>query len=164
MSRYTLVADKAKRGIGDYIERTQLHTTNAQNLQRQRTTQVSDDEGVLVQWNNPQDLRLCMHEHELAQECMELAQVCQAMFARAQMRHYQHSRYCEVRTQELPALSHALPALSLREVSNIYANEKRTNYHSTGGAGAPPGLATCHASNAPGLVPVADQRQVRLVT
>lgn len=153
-SPHSHLAQRYSKGMSDYIERSNAHHEHAMKQQSERTKQVPGELSFVTHWENPQALRLSAHESELAQECLQLAQTCQAMFARSQMRQYQHTCYCKVRTQEKLLLAHTAP-LSLREVSNIYAKKLRTNKPPNSCISAPPVLATCHASNAPGLSPIA---------
>lgn len=141
------------RGVRDYAERMLTHQQNAKELQRQHTTLVPDIDGHLTQWESPQALRTFAHELELADECMQAMGLCTGVVNKSRLREYQHSCYCKVRKQNTPEKLFFV-SLSLREVSNTYAIDKRSKHAPPGALITAPVLATCHASNAPGLSPV----------
>jgi hypothetical protein len=137
-------------GIADYSRRMTLHQQNSdQMLQKQQ----SDEPGV-THWESHQALRMWAHEQELAQECMRAMFDCGAIRTRALMRQYAHNCYCKVRASV--ARVPELIALTLAQVADSFT--ALSLLHSSAPPGvktAPNVLATCHASNAPGLSAIA---------
>jgi hypothetical protein len=139
-------------GIADYSRRMTLHQETADKLQVQAT--ANTDEPGVTHWESHQALRMWAHEQELAQECMRAMFDCGAIRTRALMRQYAHNCYCKVRgsVARVPALI----ALTLAQVADSFTALSLS--HSSAPPGvktAPNVLATCHASNAPGLSPIA---------
>jgi hypothetical protein len=133
------------------------HHTTADTMRKERE-QVTP-EGVSVVWENPQALRTACHESELAEQTFRDMQSCLALRNRALMKAYAHHAYCVVRS--VISRSFDSVQLSLAQVAQVFAVALSPASH------APPGqlcarsvLATCHASNAPGLSPVARNWQV----
>jgi hypothetical protein len=135
---------------------TEHHATaNTMSKEREQVT----PEGVLVAWESPQALRTWAHENELAEKSFSDMQSLFALRNRALMKAYAHHAYCVVRS----VISHSFDSvqLSLAQVAQVFTVALSPASH------APPGqlsarsvLATCHASNAPGLSPVARNWQV----
>jgi len=140
--------------LGDRM--TEHHAT-ADTMRKERE-QVTP-EGVSVVWENPQALRTACHESELAEQTFRDMQSCFVLRNRALMKAYAHHSYCVVRSVALRMIETL--QLSLAQVAQVFTVALSPASH------APPGqlsarsvLATCHASNAPGLSPVARNRQV----
>jgi len=136
-------------GIADY---SRLMTKHQQNADRVQAEAVKDAEGLTV-WQ-AQQLRMWAHEQELAQECMRAMFDCGAIRTRALMRQYAHNCYCKVRgsVARVPALI----ALTLAQVADSFtALSLAIKPLPPGVKTAPNVLATCHASNAPGLSAIA---------
>jgi hypothetical protein len=149
-ARYEVTATHMGAGIADYSQRMNTHQATADEVLAQAQT----DEAGVTCWASPQQLRIVAHEQQLAQECMQAMFDCGAIRTRALMKAYAHACWCKVRAvlvsnfdpklQTLAQVADSFTALSLSHSS------------------APPGvktapnvLATCHASNAPGLSPIA---------
>lgn len=133
------------------------HHANADTMSKERE-QITP-EGVTVAWESPQALRTWAHETELAEKSFSEMQSLFALRNRALMRAYAHHAYCVARSLSL----HMIETLqvSLAQVAQVFTVALSPASH------APPGqlfarsvLATCHASNAPGLSPIARNRQV----
>jgi hypothetical protein len=148
-ARYEVTATHMGAGIADYSQRMELHQATANELRAQAQT----DEAGVTCWASPQQLRIVAHEQQLAQECMQAMFDCGAIRSRALMRQYAHNCWCKVRgsVARVPALI----ALTLAQVADSFTALSLPS-------SAPPGksfslnvLATCHASNAPGLSPIA---------
>lgn len=138
-------------------DRMTEHHANADTMRKERE-QVTP-EGVAVVWENSQALRSACHESELAEETFRDMQSCFVLRNRALMKAYAHHSYCVVRSVALRMIETL--QLSLAQVAQVFAVALSPASH------APPGqlsarsvLATCHASNAPGLSPVARNWQV----
>lgn len=146
----SVVAQVHDRGMTDYLHRMNAHQQNADTAHAAAT--VSTEQGVVTKWENYQELRAWSHEQELAQECWRLAQVCAATRSRALHSAYRHQ--CLVNAR---AGSRRRVQLSrLLTLAQVAADHHRTNrrklcIESAADNHAPPILATCHASNAPGL-------------
>lgn len=152
MSRYDVAVRYMSRGIDDYLQRIEQHTNNAEAL-----TPVPNSDGVIV-YESPQQLRMIAHEHELADECMQAMFTCSAIRSIALLKAVAH--HCYVLARQRAALLVRSMSLSLREVCAMFTTRARST-------SAPPGqlhalnvLATCHASNAPGVSRVLMPRQV----
>jgi len=149
-ARYEVTAAHIGAGIDDYIKRMNTHQATADEVLAQAQT---DEPGVTC-WASPQQLRTYSHEIELAQECMQAMFDCGAIRTRALMKAYAHACWCKVRTSVARVRETLLAgSLTFRD---------RMAQVITLASSAPPGksfalnvLATCHASNAPGLSPVA---------
>lgn len=140
--------------LGDRM--TEHHAT-ADTMRKER--EEITPEGVTVAWESPQALRTWSHENDLAEKSFSDMQSLFALRNRALMKAYAHHAYCVVRTVALRTFE--ILQLSLAQVAQVFTVALSPASH------APPGhlyalnvLATCHASNAPGLSPVARNRQV----
>jgi len=135
---------------------TEHHATaNTMSKEREQVT----PEGVLVAWESPQALRTACHESELAEQSFRDMQLCFSLRNRALMKAYAHHAYCVARS--VISRSFETVQLSLAQVAQVFTLALSPASH------APPGqlsarcvLATCHASNAPGLSVVARNWQV----
>jgi hypothetical protein len=153
-ARYEVTAAHIGAGIDDYIKRMNTHQATADEVLAQAQT---DEPGVTC-WASPQQLRTYSHEIELAQECMQAMFDCGAIRTRALMKAYAHACWCKVRAV---LVSNFDP--KLQTLAQVAASFTALSLPSS----APPGknfalnvLATCHASNAPGLSPIAMTWQV----
>jgi hypothetical protein len=150
VSSHTATERHYGAGIADYSRRMDSYQQNAdQMLQMQQ----SDEPGV-THWESPQALRMWAHEQELAQECMQAMFDCGAIRTRALMRQYAHNCYCKARASV--ARVPKLIALTLAQVADSFTALSLS--HSSAPPGvktAPNVLATCQASNAPGLSVIA---------
>jgi hypothetical protein len=137
-------ADRMHGGVSDYLERSSAHKDTAEQLRSERST----PEGVV--WQNINELRLYSHENELSEVAWKLAQQCMRDAHRAQMKVYQHSCLCAVRSVVTVPCRIEL-SLTLAEVASKC--ERRSQRQR-----APerlclrPVLSSCHASNAPGAL------------
>lgn len=131
-------ADRASRGGDDYLNLA------AQLAAEAKTKTPSDGVFTLPV------LREVSHLHDLERECYDALGVCIRQQQRATRRAYQHMqlvKVCNTTQATLPAIKRQ----SLAQVSAQFSNKRRDE--------APPGhlvtlspIATCAASNAPGLV------------
>ena len=133
------------------------HHATADTMRKERE-QITP-EGVSTNWESPQALRTWSQTQELAEQSFRAMQLFLALRNRALMKAYAHHAYCVVRTVALRTFETL--QLSLAQVAQVFTVALSPASH------APPGhlyalnvLATCHASNAPGLSPVARNRQV----
>jgi hypothetical protein len=133
------------------------HHANADTMSKEREHRTP--EGVSVAWESPQALRTWSQEQELADQCFRAMQNTFALRNRALMKAYAHHAYCVVRS--VISRSFDSVQLSLAQVAQVFTVALSPASH------APPGhlyalnvLATCHASNAPGLSLVARNWQV----
>lgn len=138
-----------EQGSADYLDRATAHNARATELQtaRSRTTET----GVATHWENPQQLRECMHEQELAEHCHELFMLTVQWRNRALWKAYRHAQLCAVRSK------HAMKTrvMTLAEVAQTFTpRAKLCREHAPPGEVSRPVLSLCHASNAPGLTPV----------
>lgn len=146
-SRHDQVVRVLDAGVNDYLERMTAHYASADTMREQRTTRETGERYTHTSWD-ARDLRAWGHEMELAQECEQAMYECARGRYRAQMTAYAHTCLCRVRVvRPRPVV------FTLAQVAHLFAenDRKRTT-------NAPPGqlrtrtvLATCHASNAPGL-------------
>jgi hypothetical protein len=130
------------KGVPDYLDR-------AAQFQHEAEQKTPSDNVFTAQ-----SLREVSHLHELARECQDLAGTCMTMAQRATMRAYQH--------RQLVAVSCATAARQQAEKRSTYREQIARNTRLTGiktNCNAPPGqlvtlspIATCAASNAPGVV------------
>lgn len=145
-SRFDLVAVKYRAGVGDYTERATAHYETARTMQAGAT--VATAEGVSTCWESPQAVRLWAHENELASACMQASFDCHRYWWNASNKAHQHACYCRARSQEIDTA----PALTLAQVADLFAGKERERAtHAPPRAPRLSALATCHASNAPGL-------------
>ena len=133
------------------------HHTNADTMRKER--EEITPEGVATNWESAQALRTWSQEQDLAEQSFRAMQSSLALRNRALMKAYAHHAYCAVRTVALRTFE--ILQLSLAQVAQVFTVALSPASH------APPGqlsarsvLATCHASNAPGLSPVARNWQV----
>lgn len=140
-------------GIDDYIERMNAHQANAEQLRTQATKQDHETQSAMTYWESPQQLRLWAHENELAQECMQAMYECGAIRTRSMLRAFAHRCYCMVR-KYADTVSELVPR-SLAEIVALFSDRVALGSAPPRRLSAPPVLATCHASNAPSLSPIA---------
>jgi hypothetical protein len=141
-------------GIDNYVQRQERHTQNAKDMQPAR-----NDEGLTV-WESPQQLRMVTHEHELADECMQAMFQCVSIRNNAMKKARADRLYVLQRLAHLHAHTVQLLALTLRQVCAMFTTVARFTSAPPGHRSALNVLATCHASNAPGLSPTAMTLQV----
>lgn len=151
--RYDLTAEKMSAGIDDYLERMNAHTANAEQLRTQATKHDPETQSAMTCWESPQQLRLWAHENELAQECMKAMYECGAIRTRSMLRAFAHRCYCLAR--KVTGIVSELVARSLAEIVALFADHVALGSAPPMRLSAPPVLATCHASNAPSLSPIA---------
>lgn len=146
----SVVAQVHDRGMTDYLRRANDHHETAQAMSEAAT--VRTDEGIVTAWENPQQLRLWAHEQELAQECWRLAQHCAATRSRALHSAYRHLCLVNARagSRRRVQLSRSL-TLAQVAAEHHRTNRRKLCIRNAADNHAPPILATCHASNAPGL-------------
>lgn len=150
-SRHDLVARVYDTGLSDYLGRMTAHYESADTMRAQRTTRVPGEMSTHTAWE-ASDLRAWGHEMELARECEQAMYECARGRYRALNRAYQHACFCRVRDESATTPA---PRIDLVRSSRMVASEHAGETRNTS---APPGqlrtlsvLATCHASNAPGL-------------
>lgn len=141
-----ITARRMDSAVSDYLSRMNAHY-EAHRVMQDRAT-VTTETGTATHWESAGALRACMHEAELADHAQQAMYECARYRSRAMFRAYAHTCWCRVRSVKPRPV-----ALTLAQVAHLYAgldHERTTN--------APPGqlrartvLATCHASNAPGL-------------
>lgn len=146
LSPGAITAQVLGRGADNYAQRMTMHHERGNALRKQRTRATG--EGVVMHFESAQELRATMHEYDMAQECEQAMYDCVRYRNRALMSAYRHTCLCRVRAVRPRPVS-----MTLAQVSSHHADldhGRTTN--------APPGelhprtvLATCHASNAPGL-------------
>jgi hypothetical protein len=154
LSRHEVTVRHMTAGIDDYVQRQERHTQNANAMQPAR-----NDDGLTV-WESPQQLRTIMHEHELADECMQAMFQCASIRNNAMRKARAHRLYVLQRLAHLHADTVQLLSLTLRQVCAMFATVARSTSAPPGHRSALNVLATCHASNAPGLSPTAMTLQV----
>lgn len=145
-----------EQGSADYLDRANTHTRNATAKQRAHTTPEPDGDGFLIKWESAQQLRDCVQEHELAEQCHQLFMRTVYWRNRALLKAYCHAQLCAMRSK------HAMktPVMTLAEVTQTFTTRaKLCRDHSPPGEVSRPVLSLCHASNAPGLTPVHAWRQ-----
>jgi hypothetical protein len=144
-------------GIDDYSRRMTVHYDNAEQLHQQRCVRVPGEMSYVTKWESPQALREWAHENELGQIAQQSVMQCVRMKSSAMMKAYQHTCYVNVCALTLSDMKTALPiAMTLAEVTARYVNTKRKQHDPPGLCSCSNVLATCHASNAPGLFPSAN--------
>jgi hypothetical protein len=145
-SRYAVLGRIYEKGSDDYLHRSNLHQSRAEELAEARTVRTEHEVSTL--WESPQQLREYAHEHDLAHECYALFMHSVHWCNRSLMRSYSHARLCEVRNKT--PMKTAL--FTLAEVAQFYSRHpKLCRDHSPPGELSRPVLSLCHASNAPGL-------------
>lgn len=138
-------------GVADYLDR-------AAQFQHEAEQKTPSDNVFTAQ-----SLREISHLHELARECQNLAGTCMTMAQRATMRAYQHRQLvavCNTKTST-PVLR-----LTLTQVAQQHTRKEKLSL-----SNSPPGqlvtlspIATCAASNAPGVVRNAYTQEVMATT
>ena len=153
-NNYDATAKRLQAGSADYLERMNAHHANAKQLNDDAT--VRTDNEVMTCWKSPQALRNWAHENDLADIAFQSFQDCMHMANKARWKAYQHSCYVKAcaLTFSDKKLDWRMP-MSLAEVTARYANAKRKQHDPPGLCLSSNVLATCHASNAPGLSPTA---------
>lgn len=156
LSRHEVTVRHMSAGIDNYVQRQERHTQNAKDMQPAR-----NDDGLTV-WESPQQLRMVTHEHELADECMQAMFQCASIRNNAMRKARAHRLYVLQRLAHLHADTVQLLSLTLRQVCAMFTTVARFTSAPPGQRSAPNVLATCHASNAPGLSLVTTTMQVTL--
>ena len=135
------------------------HQATALQIHEEHTERTPGELSYRTVWADPQELRTWSQTQELAEQSFRAMQFSLALRNRALMKAYAHHAYCVVRS--VISRSFETVQLSLAQVAQVFTVALSPASH------APPGhlyalnvLATCHASNAPGLSPVARNRQV----
>jgi hypothetical protein len=154
-NNYEATANRLQAGSDDYIKRMDWHNATAKQLHDDAT--VRTDNEVMTHWESPQALRNWAHENELAEIAFQRFMACTYMANKARMKAYQHSCYvkaCALTLSDIKPARH-IP-MSLAEVDARYFNTKRKQHNAPGLCPCSNVLATCHASNAPGLSLIAN--------
>lgn len=151
MSRHEVTVRHLSAGIDNYVQRVEAHTLKAETLQP-----APNSDGVIV-WESPQQLRMSAHEHDLAQECIQAMFTCSAIRTQVQRRALAHRCYVSARSKIFNGFETVkqFVSMSLSEVAQLFATVKRSTSSPPVQLHALNVLATCHASNAPGLSPIA---------
>ena len=154
-NNYEATANKLQAGSNDYIKRMDWHNAYAKQLSDDAT--VRTDNEVMTCWESPQALRNWAHENELAEIAFQSFLQCTYMANKARMKAYQHGCYVKACALTLSdkKLDWRMP-MTLAEVNARYVNTKRKQHDPPGLCLCSNVLATCHASNAPGLFPIAN--------
>ena len=153
-NNYDATAKRLQAGSADYLERMNAHHANAKQLNDDAT--VRTDNEVMTCWKSPQALRNWAHENDLADIAFQSFLDCGRMASKARMKAYQHSCYVKACALTLSDKKTASPVpMTLAEVTARHANAKRKQHDPPGLCLCSNVLATCHASNAPGLSPTA---------
>jgi len=158
MSVFVSIADRKTVEIDNDLQRMNETQQQADALQEQ--TKTVNENGAVSHWSSPQQLRTWAQTQQQADQLLQSALMRGAVRGRLLFRAYQHSAYCAVRAA-VNALQGTVK-MSLSAVSALFTPPHPATDHD------PPGslllscsvLATCHASNAPGLSPVARYWQV----
>ena len=154
-NNYEATANKLQAGSNDYLMRMNEYNARAKELESAAT--VRTDNEVMTCWKSPQALRNWSHETELAEIAFQSFQDCIHMANKARWKAYQHSCYVKACALTLSDIKTALPvAMTLAEVNARYLNTKRKQHDPPGLCSCSNILATCHASNAPGLFLIAN--------
>jgi hypothetical protein len=135
-------------GVADYSERMNNHHATAKQKHDDATVRTGNE--VATHWESPRALREWAHENELAEASFQAMLDCGAMLTLAQWSAYRHACYCKARASV--ARVPVIVAHSLRQVSTQLTALARS-VSPPGLMTAPNVLATCQASNAPGLTP-----------
>lgn len=157
VSVYASIADRKTVEIDNDLLRMNEAQQQADTLSDHAKN--TNENGAVSVWSSPQQLRTWSEKQQQAQQLFETVLQRGAVRGRLLFRAYQHSTWCAVR-----AVVYALRdtvKMSLSQVSALFTPAHPATDHD------PPGLllscsvlATCHASNAPGLSPVARHWQV----
>lgn len=158
VSVYASIADRKTVEIDNDLLRMNEAQQQADALSEQAKT--VNENGAVSVWSSPQQLRTWGEKQDTVELLFQSALRRGAVRGRLLFRAYQHSTWCAVR-----AVVYALRdtvKMSLSQVSALFTPAHPATDHD------PPGLllscsvlATCHASNAPGLSPVVRHWQVR---
>ena len=153
-NNYEATANRLQAGSNDYLERMNEHYAAAKQLNDDAT--VRTDNEVMTCWKSPQALRNWAHENDLAEIAFQSFQDCMHMANKARWKAYQHSCYVKACALTLSDMKTdwRMP-MSLAQVAARQANKKRKQHDPPGLCSCSNVLATCHASNAPGLSPTA---------
>lgn len=156
MSRHEVTVRRLGAGIDDYVQRVEAHTLNAETMQP-----APNSDGVIV-WESPQQLRMIAHEHDLAHECMQAMFTCSEIRTQVERHALAHRCYVLARSKTLNGFETVkqFVSMSLRQVAELFATVKRSTTSPPVQLHALNVLATCHASNAPGLSCVPMSKQV----
>jgi hypothetical protein len=155
-NNYEATANRLQAGSNDYLDRMNEYNARAKQLENDAT--VRTDNEVMTCWESPQALRNWAHENELAEIAFQSFQDCMHMANKARWKAYQHSCYVKACALTLSDMKTASPvAMTLAEVNARYLNTKRKQHDPPGLCLCSNVLATCHASNAPGLFPIANE-------
>lgn len=153
-NNYDATANKLQAGSDDYIKRMDWHNATAKQLHDNAT--VRTDNEVMTHWESPQALRNWAHENDLAQMAFQSFMQCTYMANKARMKAYQQSCYVKACALTLSDIKTVSPVvMTLADVAARYATAKRKQHDPPGLCLCSNVLATCHASNAPGLSPTA---------
>jgi len=156
-TNHDATAQYLRAGSDDYYKRMTVHYANAEQSHEQRCVRVPGEMSYVTKWESPQALREWAHENELAEIAQQSFMKCLSMANKAQMKAYQHACYVKACALTLSDMKTALPiAMTLAEVTARYVNTKRKQHDPPGLCSCSNVLATCHASNAPGLFPSAN--------
>lgn len=145
------LTDSLSRDMNRALQRMTAHRAQADTLLQQATQHTEN--GVVTAWASVQDLRTWSQADQESQQCLDRALQRGALRSRVMLRAYQHSAWCAVRAVSVGLLDSV--RLTLAQVARLFTPVNPAHDHD------PPGLllscsvlATCHASNAPGLSPV----------
>lgn len=147
-SRHNFIVRIATAGMDDYCKRGNSYQANARELHDKATVRTGNE--IVTHWGSPQALSEWSHEEQLAKASYDAMMDCGAMLNHAQWSAYRHNCYCKARASV--ARVPMIVAESLREVSTQLTALARS-ISPPGLMTAPNILATCQASNAPGLTP-----------
>ena len=158
-SSFEVVARHFSAGVSANERDMNTHQETALAIHEEHTERIPGELSYRTVWGTPQALRTWSQEQQLAEQSFRAMQLSLALRNRALMKAYAHHAYCVVRS--VISRSFETLQLSLAQVAQVFTVAHSPASH------APPGqlsarsvLATCHASNAPGLSPVARNRQV----
>lgn len=138
---FDFVARQYRAGVGDYAERATAHTARARDLAQQTTGRCT----------TPSALRLVVHEHDKADQCLQASVTCNRHWNTARNMAHAHASLCKVRTTRT-ASSLVMVARTTAQVAGDYTPRSRETSAPPGALSDRAPLATCHASNAPGLI------------
>lgn len=158
VSRYEAMANCLTAEIDRTLSDMNAAQQQADTLSEQAKN--TNENGVVFAWSSPQQLRTWSQAEQQAQHLFESALQRGAVRGRVLFRAYQHAAWCAVRS-----IAYALRdtvRLTLSQVAALFTPLNVATDHD------PPGLllscsvlATCQASNAPGLSPAVTYWQVR---
>lgn len=149
-------ARRMHNGVCDYYDRAAQFATEAKTK-----TPTADQDGI-THWT-PRLLREVSHLHELENECYDAASVCMTQYQRATLRAYQRSQLvavCNTKTRTPVA------RFTLAEVAQLHTpkGQLAPDKSPPGSTATVSPIATCAASNAPGLVRHAHKTQRGVAT